>query len=114
LTTLANLRWRSARFRYVEACAHHWWRTYLLAEDPETAYAAWVLFARAADRRAWAWIHKDVQSDKLEDRFYHLKMVHAEVNLSFLEGRMGKREDKLQADFVNRATQSDIAPWRKT
>jgi hypothetical protein len=113
LTALANLKWRSARFRYVEACAHHWWRTYLLAKDPETAYAAWVLFARAGDRRAWAWMNTGVQCDKLEDRFYHLKMIHAEVNASFLEGRMGKREDKLEAVFISRVTPNDIAPWRK-
>jgi hypothetical protein len=52
-TAHAELRRKSARLRSVEAYAQHWWRTFLAAQDPAAAYAAWVLFLRSADRRAW-------------------------------------------------------------
>jgi hypothetical protein len=112
-TTCDNLRWRSARFRYLEACAHHWWRYYLSAPDPEAAYAAWILFLRAADRRAWVWIERDADAAKANDEFYRLKMSHAQVNTNGLKRGMKKREDKLEEEFLNRAVQKDIGPWQK-
>lgn len=50
-TGIADLRHKAARLRWREACAHHWWRTYLAASDSVPAYAAWILFLRSADAR---------------------------------------------------------------
>jgi hypothetical protein len=63
------LRQRSARFRYLEACARHWWKAYLAAPDAETAYANWILFIRAADRRSWVWIQRDANAADSKDAF---------------------------------------------
>jgi hypothetical protein len=51
---------RSARLRYFEACACHWWREFWRREDREEAYAAWVLFCLCADRRALVWMRQEV------------------------------------------------------
>ena len=61
-TTHAKFTLISARHRWIEACAHHWWRTFLNACDPAEAYAAWVMFLHSADRRAWVWIHQDIET----------------------------------------------------
>jgi hypothetical protein len=78
-TDYDQLRRRSGRFRYSEACAHHWWRCYLAAPDTETAYAAWILFARAADRRAWVWIRRDADAIKCRSAFFQRKLTHASI-----------------------------------
>jgi hypothetical protein len=85
-----ELRRKSARFRYQEACARHWWRAYLAAEDGPAAYAAWVLFLRSADRRAWSWISDDVQKSNKADAFFQLKLKHAQLNRSDLKRAMKK------------------------
>jgi hypothetical protein len=108
-----DLKRRSARFRYLEACAHHWWRRYLAAPDAETAYAAWVLFSRAADRRAWAWIQPDADTGNNTDALYRLKMNHAQINTD-LKRWMVRREDGLDKTFLNRSVQDGVGPWGKT
>ncbi len=108
-----DLRRKSARFRYYEACAHHWWRTYLASEDGAQAYAAWVLFLRAADRRAWVWINGDTQAVSDTSAFFKLKISHARLNRSKLRRAMKKREDKLDKRFLNRDIVDGIGPWGK-
>jgi len=105
-----DLKHRSARFRYLEACAHHWWRRYLAAPDAETAYADWVLFSHAADRRAWVWIEQTAAAANNNDAFYLLKIRHAEINSDFLKRWMKRRED-LDKNFLNRSVQNGVGPW---
>jgi hypothetical protein len=112
-TDYDELRRRSARFRYLEACAHHWWQCYLAAPDAETAYAAWVLFVRAADRRAWAWVQRDSDSANGQDAFFQMKMTHAAINKSNVSQWMEKREDKLDKNFLGHTVQNGVGPWGK-
>jgi hypothetical protein len=108
-----DLKRRSGRFRYLEACAHHWWQRYLAAPDAETAYAAWVLFSRAADRRAWTWIQPDADTANNMDALYRLKMSHAQINTG-LERWMARHEDGLDKTFLNRSVQDGVGPWGMT
>jgi hypothetical protein len=109
-----HLRKRSARFRYLEACAHHWWRAYLSAPDPATAYASWVLFLRAVDRRAWIWMSREVREHKAADSFSKLKLSQVEVNIAQLERQMENQERRLGEEFLGRPTCVDVWPWRKS
>ena len=70
-TTYADLAVTSARHRWIEACARHWWQVYLEAPNPTGAYAAWILFLRSADRRAWVWMQQDHDAE-IAERFRRL------------------------------------------
>ncbi len=105
------LRRKSAQWRYREACAHHWWRSYQTATDSVESYAAWVLFQHSADRRAWAWINHNTQSIRNDDAFFSLKMAHAQVNWDNLSGAMKKREKKLDKQFLGRRIFEGLGPW---
>ena len=61
-TNYADLATTSARYMWIEACARHWWQVYLKASNPAEAYAAWALFLRSADRRAWIWVQQDIET----------------------------------------------------
>jgi hypothetical protein len=108
-----HLRHRSARFRYRDACARYWWKRYLDASDAETAYAAWILFARAADRRAWAWMQQNADAARSQDTLYRLKMIHAKINAADAMRRMEKSEDQLDKKFLDRDIQDGVGPWGK-
>jgi len=111
-STDAELVWRAAQFRYREACARHWWRQYLIAPDRETAYAAWVLFTRSADRRAHIWMQEDQASVEAHDELWQWKMKHVAINGNALEKLTKEREEKLGEVFLNHQIQDDIGPWR--
>ena len=111
-TNYAGLDLKAARSRWSEACARHWWRAFLEADNPTEAYAAWVLFLRSADRRAWGWMYKDVEATaKDSDDFFTLKMAHAELNREELKRAIKKRDDKLDKNFLYRRIVSGVGPW---
>ena len=112
-TGYVELESRSARFRWIEACAHHWWRAYLKAQEPAEAYAAWVLFLHSADFRAWIWMCKDNQAANESSPFLNLKLTHVRLNRSALKSAMKKRADKFDENFLNRKIVADIGPWGK-
>jgi hypothetical protein len=110
-TTYAHLDCKSERYKWIEACAHHWWKVFLNAENHDEAYAAWVLFLRSADMRGWVWMRNDIQTTNKTDEFFNLKLSHAELNLSELKRYMKKRSEKLDEIFLNRKIFSGIRPW---
>ena len=114
-TTHANFTMRSARHRWIEACAHHWWQAFLNACDPAEAYAAWVLFLHSADRRAWVWIYQDLKTADDSKDFFQRKINHFQLNKSNLKTAMKNREgnigDKLDQHFLYRKTVRSTGPW---
>ena len=114
-TTHANFTMRSARHRWIEACAHHWWQDFLNACDPAEAYAAWVLFLHSADRRAWVWIYQDLKTADDSTDFFQHKINHFQLNKSNLKTAMKNREgnigDKLDQHFLCRKTVRSTGPW---
>ena len=109
----AGLDCKSARFRWIEACARHWWRSYLAAQNSAEAYAAWVLFLRSADRRGWGWMSECVQAANDTSAFFELKLSHAQLNRSKLKRAMEKRADKLDKNFLDRKIVAGVGPWGK-
>lgn len=105
-----DLQRRSALARYREACAHTWWRIYLASPEDE-AYAAWVLFLRSADRRAWIWISGDARASDDSTPLFQLKMDQAELSRSKMKEAMIKNEGKLEGQFLGRGIVSGIGPW---
>jgi hypothetical protein len=112
-TEYAELNRRSARFRWIEACARYWWRVYLAAHDAAEAYAAWILFLHSADQRASVWMREDVQAANGTGAFFRLKLSHAGFNRSRVERTMEKRADKFDKNFLDRQIVVGLGPWGK-
>lgn len=110
-TTSARLTWMAARSQFIEACARHWWRSYLKAGDPATAYAAWVLFLRSADRRNWVWMKDDADTAREPNNFFDRKIAHFQTNQRNLERAMKDREKKFGQNFLHRKVSRGIGPW---
>jgi hypothetical protein len=109
----ADLRRRSARDRWTEGCARHWWRAYLAAADVVSAYAAWILFRNAADIRAQAWMRQDIEERNDRRAFFESKLSHVRLNRSKLEQAMKKRPEKLEGKFLGHDIVEGIGPWLK-
>ena len=110
-TGYAKLAQKSARYMWTEACARHWWQTYLASPNPTEAYAAWVLFLRSADRRCWAWMNQDIEAAQESDDFFKLKIAHAQLNQGKLKHALEKRENTLNGNFLNRQIFAGVGPW---
>lgn len=108
----SELQRKSARFRYKEACSHHWWKVFLASTEIEEAYAAWTLFLRSADRRAWVWIEGDMSAAQDSSELFRLKVSHFRLNLSKLKRAMEKNEEKLDKHFLGRKVASGVGPWK--
>jgi len=107
-----HLRRKAARHQYAEACARHWWQVYLHADGVAEACAAWTLFQRSADRRAWTWVDLDADSITLKSELFHWKMSHFRLNRSRLRRAMANREKNMDARFLDLEIASNVAPWR--
>ncbi|WP_146059760.1 hypothetical protein [Nitrosomonas ureae] len=111
-TSHQSLEMKSARFRWIEACAHHWWEAYLKANKPEEAYAAWILFLKSADPRAWIWIEQDIEAANDSSAFFELKLSHFHLNRARLKRVMEKRIEKLDKKLFDRDIGIGIEPWK--
>jgi len=112
-TSYAWLKCKADRFRWIEACARHWWRAYLQAHDPADAYAAWVLFTRSADNRAWVWMREEIIAANDTSSFFKFKLSHARLNRSQLKNAMKNRAAKFDETFLWRKTVEGVGPWGK-
>ena len=110
-STRARIAGQSARRRFQEASAHHWWRAYLDAADTEAAYAAWILFLRAADHRALVWMQSEITGRQVQDGLFNLKLAHAGLNHSAIKSAMDKRPEKLEKTFLGQDIVRGIGPW---
>lgn len=107
----AQLSFWSHRSRWIEACARHWWQRYLEASNPVDAYAAWVLFLRTVDRRAWVWMRMDDKNEGQQNPFFEAKMTHWTLNGDNLERAIKQNEEKLQKKFLQREIIMGVGPW---
>ena len=107
----ARLACISARSKWSEACARHWWRGYVETPDPVSAYAFWVLFLGSADRRSWVWMDKDINAEADLEEFAGLKRAHVRLNRNRLERAIRKREEKFDQNFLYRKIYEGINPW---
>jgi hypothetical protein len=112
-TDRADLRCKAAKFRWSEACAQHWWRAYLAAQDAVEAYAAWILFVRSADARAWSWMREDVEAEDASGGLFDLKLAHVQINRAELKRAVKKRLEKLEHKFVDHDIVGGVGPWGK-
>ncbi|MGY4430943.1 hypothetical protein ACVWWO_003420 [Bradyrhizobium sp. F1.13.1] len=114
-TDSADLRAKAARLRWREACAHHWWQTYIAAQDAveAEAYASWVLFLRSADARAWTWMRDDLQGQANSDGFFALKFAQVQLNRAELKRAMDKTLERRDKTFLDHDIVEGIGPWAK-
>ena len=112
-TSHANLHRKAARFRWREACARHWWRHFLAAQGAVEAYAAWILFLRSADRRAWTWMREDIGAQNHSDNLMNVKLMHVQLNRSELKRAMEKHPDKPDKKFLDHDIMIGVGPWGK-
>ena len=113
-TVHADLHRKSARQQWIEACARHWWQNFLKASNLPSAYAAWVLFLRSADRRAETWMRQDIKTlGNPKNKFFNLKITHADLNRPSMKRILAKRTNKLDKNFLGRKTNSNVGPWKQ-
>ena len=110
-TPSARLTQISARSKWIEACARHWWRIYLEALNPDESYAAWVLFLRSADRRVFVWMQEEIDAAGGLNDFLALKVAHVRLNRDNLKRALKKREEKFDQNFLYRKARKGIGPW---
>lgn len=108
-----DVRRGAARLRYLEACAHHWWREYWRCDDPEGAFAAWVLFQQCADRRAVCWMRQEADATTLDEAQRARKRRHWAVNRPHWKNGADKSSLSLQRTFLRRRTDEMVWPWRE-
>lgn len=112
-TNYADLAKTSARYQWTEACARHWWKTFLRAPNPTEAYVAWVLFLRSADRRAFVWMQKEIDTAQNSGDFFRLKMIHFHLNQENMKTELKKREDRIDRNFLYCNVFEGVDPWAK-
>lgn len=108
-----EVRWRAAQLRYLEACAHHWWREYWRLENLEDAFAAWVLFEQCADRRALTWMRREAESVGIREDLRTAKYRHWRANRLRWKHGADKSSLSLQRSFLRRSTEDMVWPWRE-
>ena len=112
-TDYADSAQTSARYRWAEACARHWWKTFLRAPNPTEAYAAWVLFVSSADRRAFVWMQQEIETAQNSGDFFKLKMTHFQLNRENLMKALQKREDRIDRNFLYSKVFEGVGPWAR-
>ena len=100
------------RWQHREACARHWWDAYWNASTVEDTYAAWVLFAAAADRRAHCWMADRLKMVDESGELTRKKLSHFRLNYDRLTRAMEKHEKDLDREFLGRKVKEGIGPWR--
>ncbi|AWH38860.1 hypothetical protein C1929_19795 [Stenotrophomonas sp. ZAC14D1_NAIMI4_6] len=108
-----EIRRGAARLRYLEACAHHWWREYWRRDDPEGAFSAWVLFEKCADRRAVCWMRQEAETSTLDEAQRARKRRHWALNRPRWNCGADKSGLALQRTFLRRHTDGMVWPWRE-
>ena len=113
IQTTLILHRRQHRYRWAEACARHWWKTFLRAPNPTEAYAAWVLFVSSADRRAFVWMQQEIETAQNSGDFFKLKMTHFQLNRENLMKALQKREDRIDRNFLYSKVFEGVGPWAR-
>ena len=108
-----HLEYQAAYRRWRDACARHWWSTFIDASDPETAYAAWILFLQTAGRRASLFMQPPRTATSPDNSFEARKVVHMELNIQRIKTSLAKFDDKLGKKFLDRDTSIGVGPWRR-
>ena len=70
-----------------------------------------MLFCAVADRRAWIWIHYDLDAVANRDTFFKQKLSHVEVNKNNLVKAMDERDKRRDEAFLNQAISKGIGLW---
>lgn len=113
LSWAQEVRRGAARLRYLEACARHWWRQYWRRDDPEAAFAAWVLFEHCADRRALCWMRQEADAAALDEAQRTRRRRHWALNRPRWKHGADKSGLSLQRTFLRRNTDDMVWPWRE-
>lgn len=108
-----EIRRGAARLRYLEACARHWWCEYWRLDDPEAAFAAWVLFQKCADRRALCWMGQEADEAALDEVQRTRKRRHWAMNQPRWKHGADMSSLTLQRTFLRRRTEDMVWPWRE-
>ena len=109
----AHQRHRAAGWLRSWVSASHWWHRYKMADDPSGAYAAWILFLRAVDRRSWDLMEQDIAEYEAQQGLSRVKFAHAVLNRHNVRRAAKEREAKLDQGYLFRRVGEDVGPWKK-
>jgi hypothetical protein len=74
--------------------ARYWWRRFLGAQTPASAFGAWRVFLLCADRRAWTWMSAEGAAYDLENDLGRAKIAHTDANRNQIKSVMEDKETK--------------------
>lgn len=101
----------SARRRARDAQARHWWRTFVASDDPDDAFAAWILFCDSADRRALAWLRNEPWPEESQDDLSYRKTIQMDLNQREVRKKAQQQEKDGSSKFLNRSITDVVYPW---
>ena len=88
------LRMRAQEMRNRASQARCWWKGFLTARDPLSAFCSWQIFLACADKMAWVWMDSDVESYREDNELWRLKMLHMRFNASALKSAINEKSRK--------------------
>lgn len=104
-------RWGEHRYR--DYCARHWWDAFWSAPTGEEAYAAWVLLASSADRRAIEWTVRNWPAAGANFPLLERKRAFAAGRWEELKRSADRRDKGLERKLFGRDIVHDIGPWTR-
>ena len=103
---------KSNRLRWNDAFARYWFEQYLKAKTPQDGYASWILFLTIADRRAYCWMDKEIEANRVNTDEFNTKLIHLRLNKSALHKSMQKSEKKFAQQFLFKEVFSSFWKWQ--
>jgi hypothetical protein len=91
-TSWEGVRQRAQDWINGDFLARHWWRRYLSAETPPSAFGAWRVFLLCVDRRASTWMRTEAAAQNLQSDLGRTKLAHAEINRHQVKSAMEDKE----------------------
>lgn len=83
------IQWRNRR-----ALARLWWVKFTQASDAGAAFAAWHVFLKCADRRAYVWMKVSATGTVVVSELDRLRALHVQMNRSQLDRALAAAERK--------------------
>jgi hypothetical protein len=94
-TSFGRLESSMVNWRIRGALSRLWWSKFVKATDTCSAFAAWHVFLACVDRRAWAWMEREMARASTGSDLDRLRALHVQMNRDQLESKFSSREEKI-------------------
>lgn len=101
----------SGRRLSCDAAARHWWGQFVSAESEVSAFAAWTLFRKTADRRALVWLGQEQWPNPDADMLSRRKFLQFALNEDALVKEANRKEKDGSRKLFDRSVTRHVRPW---